>query len=240
MDASNGRFAYRCLPLLIANQHGWFLGSPAGFSAWWNGGSGLADTVIRFDGDPDDRVTSHFGSGIITFTLSYLFRTPPGVNLLVKGPSNRIKDGIQPLEAIVETDWAPAPFTMNWKLTRPNHVVTFEPGEPICMLVPLQRSLIETLEPRCEPLTDTNPLHTEYATWSESRSEFLTALHERQTDAIRDGWQKDYFRGRTPTGRTCEDHQTKLKLGQFTGSTTERPSAADPGARASIQQMAPQ
>ena len=46
---------------------------------------------------------SHFGEAVLTFSLPYLFRTPRGVNLWVKGPSNWIKDGIQPLEGIVET-----------------------------------------------------------------------------------------------------------------------------------------
>ena len=37
---------------------------------------------------------------------------------MVTGPFNQPKDAIQPLTAIVETDWAPFTFTMNWKFTR--------------------------------------------------------------------------------------------------------------------------
>jgi len=33
MDSSDQRFAYRCLPLNIANAHGWELLCPSGFSA---------------------------------------------------------------------------------------------------------------------------------------------------------------------------------------------------------------
>ena len=32
------------------------------------------------------------------------------------GPPNHVKDGIQPLVGLVETDWLPFPFTMNWHL----------------------------------------------------------------------------------------------------------------------------
>ena len=46
MDATSA-FAYRCLPLTIANAHGWELLSPAGLSAIWNGGKGLDDVVLR-------------------------------------------------------------------------------------------------------------------------------------------------------------------------------------------------
>jgi hypothetical protein len=44
----------------------------------------------------------HFGHGILTLHLPFLFRTPPGWNLLVRGPANRPKDGAAPLEGLVE------------------------------------------------------------------------------------------------------------------------------------------
>ena len=37
MDASNEGFAYRCLPLIMANAHGWEVLSPAAFEAEWTG-----------------------------------------------------------------------------------------------------------------------------------------------------------------------------------------------------------
>ena len=64
-------------------------------------------------------VSSNFGYGIVTWYLPYLFRTSPGYNLWVRGPVNSPKDGIVPLEGLVETDWAEATFTVNWKITRP-------------------------------------------------------------------------------------------------------------------------
>ena len=36
MDATAERFAYRCLPLNIANAHGWEVPSPCSFEAYWN------------------------------------------------------------------------------------------------------------------------------------------------------------------------------------------------------------
>ena len=116
MEQSNRRFAYRCLPLAIANQSGWIMRSPFAFEAIWNGGESAADLRIAYPSElKETRVNSHFGHGILTFEIPFLFRTPSGVNLWVKGPSNWIKDGIQPLEGVVETDWANATFTMNWK-----------------------------------------------------------------------------------------------------------------------------
>ncbi|MGH7092879.1 MAG: DUF6065 family protein, partial [Stellaceae bacterium] len=40
MDATPSRYAYRCLPLTIANTHGWEILNAAGFTAVWDGGKG--------------------------------------------------------------------------------------------------------------------------------------------------------------------------------------------------------
>jgi Family of unknown function (DUF6065) len=90
---------------------------------------------------------SHFGHGILTFHIPCLFRTEPGIDLLVQGPVNRPKDAIAPLSGIVETDWAPYTFTMNWQFTRPGIAVRFEKGEPFCHVWPLQRGALQTVEP---------------------------------------------------------------------------------------------
>ena len=241
MEASPQRFAYRCLPLAIANQAGWLVHCPAAFSAVWNGGAYRDNVLIEFEapGGPaptnpwaitvdsfqvsalaaarDDRITSHFGVGTITFSLPFLFRTPPGINLWVKGPTNWIKDGVQALEGIVETDWLPSTFTMNWKLTRPNFRVRFERGEPICMLVPVPRGLAESLTPVRLPLQRDAALHKEYQDWLQSRAEFIQGLEARQPETVKRGWQRDYVHGVMPSGARAPEHQTRLSLKEFVG-----------------------
>ena len=240
MDAAHQRAPYRCLPLVIANQAGWFVPCPVSFSAYWDGGPSKENVEINFERPAakadlsdlfspivvsadvpnpaiqgDARISSHFGSGIVTFSIPYLFRSPPGINLWVKGPTNYIKDGVQPLEGIVETDWLPATFTMNWKLTRPHNAVRFERGEPICMVVPVPRGLAERLEPVYVPL-DANPeLSREYREWERSRSAFNTDLSLQRPDVVRRGWQRDYMKGRTVSGQQAQEHQTKLQLLEF-------------------------
>ena len=63
MDNAHLRHPYRCLPLVIANQSGWVLRSPASFRAYWYGGPLKEDVEIQFDGPPDTRILSHFGCG---------------------------------------------------------------------------------------------------------------------------------------------------------------------------------
>ena len=239
MDASPQRFAYRCLPLAIANQAGWFIHNPATFSAVWDGGSFRDNVRVEFEApgvkpsaNPwaisvdssyisamaavrDDRVTSHFGVGTVTFSMPFLFHTPPGINLWVKGPTNWIKDGAQALEGIVETDWLPATFTMNWKLTRPNFPVRFEKGEPICMIVPVPRGMAESLTPVRLPLRSNAELAKEYNEWLQSRSQFIQGLEAREPETVRRGWQRDYVHGVLPSGAKAPEHQTRLNLKEF-------------------------
>jgi hypothetical protein len=227
MDRTDKRYAYRCLPLAIANQAGWFIHNPTTFAAVWDGGSGKDSVMLWFEapnqppGTPlqyawtDSRITSHFGSGIITIALPYLFRTPRSIGLWCKGPTNSFKDGAQPLEGIIETDWLPATFTMNWKLTRPGHAVHFKKGEPICMIVPVPRGLAESLDPVRMPLAENPELHAQHREWSESRKQFIGDLQDQESQAARRGWQKHYYKGETNTGDRAEGHQTKLDLKEF-------------------------
>ena len=148
MNTTAERSAYRCLPLLMASQAGWLLSSPASVQVRWNGRAELGAVEIWRCVDspfsPDYLwPISHFGQGIVTWTLPWLFRTSPGYNLLVRGPANSVKDGIAPLEGLVQTDWAVATATMNWKITRPDKWITFEAGEPVCMVVPQAREFGE-------------------------------------------------------------------------------------------------
>ncbi len=216
MDQSANRYAYRCLPLVIANQAGWIIRCPADFSVRWNGGPLITDVKVRLPrGSQEARIFSHFGEGVLTFSLPYLFRTPRGINLWVKGPTNWIKDGVQPLEGIVETDWNETTFTMNWKLTRKNHTVRFERGEPICMIVPVPRGLAESLEPIRQPVAANPQLARAYETWRDSRAVFNEGLARNDDLAVKSGWQRDYMLGMNTAGESFAEHQTRLHLGRF-------------------------
>lgn len=139
MNETTDSFANRCLPLKVANQAGWFVLNDRAFEATWDGGKEKASVRVEYaDGAGEERplATSHFGHGILTFHVPYLFRTPPGYNTLARGPANWPKDGACALEGLVETDWLVGSFTMNWKLTRPGLPVLFEKDEPVCMVVP--------------------------------------------------------------------------------------------------------
>ena len=204
MDDTNQSFAYRCLPLLIANQSGWFVYSNTVVDAIWNGGGLTTDIEIETYGDAGEHVAvSHFGHGILTFHLPFLFRTPPGYNLIVRGPTNRPLEGATPLDGMVETDWSVATFTMNWKISRPNTVVRFPQNYPICMILPHKRRRVGELRSGKLPGIASDPeVCKAYNDWSESRRSFLTDLKVTPPDPTKNVWQKHYFQGKTTAART--------------------------------------
>jgi hypothetical protein len=136
INKTPGRFAARCLPLLMANAHGWEILLKDRCEVTWNGGAGIDDLKVVTASGSDLYVGSHFGSGILTFRIHCLFRTEPSINLWICGPVNVFKDGVQPLSAVIESDWMPYTFTMNWRVTRAHETITFEKDEAICHIFP--------------------------------------------------------------------------------------------------------
>src|SRR5260370_40210006 len=90
MDRTNEGFAYRCLPLNIANAHGWLILNPTPFVAEWNGGEALDAVRLRPITAASSLIaSSHFGSGVLPFNVNALLRTEAGDDLMVTGPLNQ-------------------------------------------------------------------------------------------------------------------------------------------------------
>jgi len=216
MDSTPSAFAYRCLPMVNANSHGWEILCPADCDIVWNGGPERADVYVTMDPPGGDWVASHFGAGVVTFKTGYLFRTSPGFNLWVGGPVNQPKDAIAPLIGIVETDWMPSTFTMNWRMTRPGETIKFRKGEPFCSIFPLARGVVASIEPEIRDARDDADLFAAYAIWSDSRSQFNEDLEIEGSEAREHGWQKHYFRGKMPDGSAAPpSHETKIRPKPF-------------------------
>lgn len=205
MDATPQGFANRCLPLTVANAHGWFILSEADVAAVWTGGDEPSDVRVRVLG-PSARVPSafvpmgHFGSGVLTWHVNALFSTDPGMSLWVGGPPNLPKDGIVALTGLVETDWSPMTFTMNWRFTRPGVEVVFRRGEPFCHIFPLQRGLVPAVRPEIRLIDERPDLAARYRAWASARDRFNAGLRVPDSEEQRQGWQRHYHRGLNPDG----------------------------------------
>ena len=221
MDATPESFAYRCLPLNIANAHGWEILSPCGFEAEWNGGAAVDDVVVRVDpgAEPHHAPVALFGSGVLTFHVEGLLRTSPGINVWVGSPPNAMKDGLAPLSGVIETDWSPFTFTMNWRFTRPNQVIRFEENEPFCFFFPVDRQMIQQARPRIAPIDEAPELKAQFETWSTSRDRFHADMAAGAGQSPTEKWQKFYYRGVDAEGVPgADDHCAKLRLSEFEGA----------------------
>lgn len=215
------RFAYRCLPLPMANQSGWALLNNQSLRVYWDGGASRESVSISYGRENGDQwANSLFGHGILTWTVPYLFRTSPGYNLLVRGPANFPKDAACPLEGLVETDWSAATFTMNWKITRPFTEVGFEEGDPYCMIVPQRRGDLEAFQPEVRHLESDSSTSRKHEAWIASRNN-----HDYSTL----GFQKDYLQGRDfCTGEVFSEHQRQLRLRPFVDRRDEESPQSSP------------
>jgi hypothetical protein len=216
MDAHPARHPYKCLPLTMANSTGWELLCPMSFTAEWNGGQQQEDITLTPDRPhPDfaEFVTSHFAGGVVTMHVGYLFRTPPGWGVWATGAPNFVKDGIQPLTGLTETDWLPFPFTMNWIFTRPGKV-RFEKGEPFCFITLIEHKRVEAFEPVMRHIESDPVLAGQLDAWTKKRDDFNKRLSRGDPDAAKEAWQRYYFKGEMPdeVGPAPKDHVNKRRL----------------------------
>jgi hypothetical protein len=206
---------YRCLPMTIANQNGWVIPSPCDIHAVWFGGQDRRN--MHFWLDPQYNVQNswvkcHFVGGVITFEFDFMMRTNPGVNLLVRGAPNFFVDGAHPLEGVVETDWLNYSFTMNWRVTTPNKVVTFKKGDPICFIQPIPHNYAESFNFNIDFLANNPDLHDKFHEYNKSRRQFSA---DKVAGKHNEDWQKHYFNGKdVKTGAQVGNdvHTIKLNL----------------------------
>ena len=214
MNDTPHRYAYRCLPLTIANQTGWWIRNPVGFTATWRGSNAPGNIEFRFDASADvwrDWINSQFGEGIITWNTPFLFRTKPeGSRLLVCGPVNYFKHNAHPLTALIESDWISMSFTMNWKIMVPNQPVRFDQGEPLFQAIPLASNIcadLETADVSYQKLADDPELYRAYHGMGPGPPAVPRPESGRrsQADRLAEGLLPGSRRGRTRVGRSPHD-----------------------------------
>jgi hypothetical protein len=210
MDAIHGGHAYRCLPLAVANTYGWQLLLPVDVTAEWNGGPALEDIVI--DCAREHQAVSNFAHGILTFDVGYIFRTAMDFHLLVTGPSNAGKDGVAPMTAVVESDWLPYSFTVNYRFTRPGRV-RWQAGDAYAQICVVRANVQERIQPIVRRLDENPQLAADHAAWRERRTDLRARIAAADPAALRKAWDKDYYLGRYADGRaTSAAHASKVRL----------------------------
>jgi hypothetical protein len=215
MGKTDDHYAYLCLPLVAANVSGWELLCPVSFSAHWDGGAEAEAVKVTLGSESRWAPFGHFGHGILTLNTGHVFRTSAGHNMWVKGPTNQFKDGLAPLEGVVETDWLPYGFTMSYQFTRPQQTVWFEAGEPFCHIRPVPRGYLHRIEPILRPLNANAELAREHRAWVRTRRKWNAERLVAGTVAAQEKWRKDYLRGQTATGEKATEHARVARVKPF-------------------------
>ena len=133
---------------------------------------------------------------------------------MVSGPFNRPKHNAYALTGIIESDWLPYPFTMNWQIMSPG-TVRFEKGEPFCTIMPIPKNYIEDWEMVVHELADDPVIDAEQQTFRESRDAFMKKLNAGDEETQKKAWQRHYFVGRHPDGTRVEGHTNKIRTAEI-------------------------
>ena len=196
--------AYKCLPLVTANNLGWVLRCPSSFSAYWTGKKGVNSVrIIPHTKEKIKCVSSHFGHGTLTFHPGFIFTTTKNHGLYVKGPTNlpdyETKMGITPLEGLVETDWLQFSFTMNWKFTECRRLVTFYQDDIFCQFFPYPRSYVSQFETDTRLIEETEGFDKSVEQYREHRNLVQKTIEETKQSPPKD-IQLHYLRGENIDG----------------------------------------
>jgi len=206
MDAAGDKHPYKCIPVVRANSHGWEMRLPQDIVVSWNGGDG--SDAITFDdsryeyetGQP--LVDQSLGSGVVSFHIHALIKTPKPYNLYVTGAPNSLVKGAVPLTGVVETWWSPYTFTMNWKIRYVDRPVVFPKGLPFVHFFPINSLELEQWQPVYKNI-DEHEHADAHEEWAEDRLKNPMKRH-------------DYYKhGIKPDGCPITDpelHKLKLNL----------------------------
>lgn len=217
MDRTPENYAYRCVPLSAANTMGWEILNPVNCEFRWNGLTPHQQVFVYREKELRFGPKSHFGTGVVTWELPFLFQTPPGYGLVVTGPANHDHADITPLDGFIRTDWLPFPFTMNWRITTPDTTVRFEQGEPIARIFPYPLELLDDTRIELRDLDENPEFKQRFEQWSAQRQK---NYQQRQVKAstTRPGenpdldelWNRQYAKGKGADTADTE-HQTVFR-----------------------------
>lgn len=119
---------------------------PQAFEAIWNGGPDAGDVEIHGTADAAPGFVRGGGEGRLTFHSGSQFKTESDQVLWARGPVHASKDGLTPLETLIDASVLPCTLTLSWRFTRPGQTVRFAAGEPFCTVLPYPKSGLQQVK----------------------------------------------------------------------------------------------
>lgn len=218
MDRTPDRYAYRCIPLSAANTMGWEILNPVDCEFQWNGMTDHRQLQLWTKSPDRWGPRTHFGTGVVTWELPFLFRTPPDYGLMITGPANHDKVGLNPLDGFIRSDWLPYPFTMSWRITEARRTIRFEEGEPIGRIIPYPLAVLDQFQIEVHQLEEDQAFQQRFIDWAQSRkdgyekrrvAEQKLAETQKMPD-LDELWSKQYAQGKG-AAEVGQEHQTVFR-----------------------------
>jgi len=224
MDRTPENYAYRCVPLSAANTMGWEILNPVDCEFRWNGLTPQQQIFVYRAREVRFGPKSHFGTGVVTWELPFLFRTPPRYGLVVTGPANHDRAHITPLDGFIRTDWLPFPFTMNWRITEPDKTIRFSEGEPIARVFPYPLDLLDNMKMELHDLGEDPEFEQQFKQWGSKRQENYKQREQKAATTVPGEnpeldslWSRQYATGKGADGAALK-HQTVFRCQPVTDS----------------------
>jgi hypothetical protein len=199
--------AYYCLPLTVANQHGFLVKSVRDFDIIWNGSDDdVTITFINEENADKQTIKTGFRSGIVTIQNRFALKTSKGISLMTMQPPNLFIPGAIAMAGVIECDNIRRDFTFNLKVTVPNLLIKVRKGDPLASFMPIQRHFIDDFEiaSAYDYFPDeivNNDIYESSALSIERTTVDLTKNHQSG---------RRYFSGTHTDGSRYVDHQKKL------------------------------
>lgn len=182
LDNTYNKIGYRCTPITLANQHGWWFKLPQDVVIRWNGkrfgidGEDMNNVQILsgefFEGYKI--VTTESGVGQITFKLNCNIETDPDHYLIFSGPPNFFHDDAKPLEAIWRSDFFNYhEITFNWIPTTPHKDILFPKGMPVLFIKNYPKNLLNETNFYIEDISNNKNLMDESDQYAMQRVEWF-------------------------------------------------------------------
>lgn len=198
MDETYNKHAYRCLPVTEANVSGWEIVLPHDVVFEWDGG--LTVPRVIQGGSIERSINGHSYTqnlvqqsivGMATFTLGWVFKTPPGIHTWITGSPNYFVDGAVPLSASLPSDWWPDEVNMSWVITKEKTQICFPAGSAFAFFYFYQPSMLEDIEFSVENLWDNKELMTCRQAYGDAKTKKLQEEPWTWMNGIRTGLDAD-------------------------------------------------
>lgn len=137
MDLTDGRHAYKCFPVSMANSIGWSISFLDDIEFIWDGITDSTPDHVKIIRSGPQVANADRGQATISFNSELRFKTDENTSILSIVPPNYWIDGAIPYTSIISTSFYKHPYPIAWKITKPNENIIIPAGTPVATLIPI-------------------------------------------------------------------------------------------------------